>query len=176
MEYFDFRNKFYNFVTERLTNKYRLDNLHFEMGALLVEDLIAIMWKNMVSGKDLEKSVEKAFAELHDRIQNLRPLTHGYMIVYSTGDDIDTIPYAGHVSVFRGLVGTEFADECCATRFAEEDGVKLIHGLWGAPDGLYLDTETNRSIIKRYLQGQSGIKTVVHISDQKDQNGGNVQE
>lgn len=55
------------------------------------------------------------------------------------------------MSVFRGLVGTEFADESMATKFAERDGVKLIFGFPPIPDGLYVDTEKNRKIIEEYL-------------------------
>lgn len=57
----------------------------------------------------------------------LRPLTLGYTVGASY-DGQSTIPGAEYVSVFRGLVGTEFADESMATKFAERDGVKLIFG------------------------------------------------
>ena len=59
--------------------------------------------------------------------------------------------YGLYVCVFRDLVGTEFADESYATKFAERDGVKLIFGMPQVPDGLYLDTEQNREIIQKYL-------------------------
>lgn len=73
------------------------------------------------------------------------------MLIVASDDGRTTIPGAEYVSVFRGLVGTEFADESMATVFAEQDGVKLIFGLPLVPDGLYLDTEKNRKIIEKYL-------------------------
>ena len=73
------------------------------------------------------------------------------MLIVASDDGRTTIPGAEYVSVFRELVGTEFADESMATVFAEQDGVKLIFGLPLVPDGLYLDTEKNRKIIEKYL-------------------------
>lgn len=122
MDYFEFRNQIYNSVTEKLTTEYGIGNLNFEIGDLLVEDLIGTIWENTQSGMSLNESTNKAFSEMRDRITALRPLTHGYIIGFSA-DDNGCIPYAEYVSVFRGLVGTECADECCATEFAEEDGV-----------------------------------------------------
>lgn len=164
MEYYYFRKQVYNFVTEKLTKEYGLGNLNFEMGDLLVEEIIGIMWENTQFGMDRNESVEKAFSDFHDRIADIRPLTHGYIITFST-DANDCIPYAWHVSVFRGLVGTECADECCATTFAEEDGVSLIYGIPGVQDGLYLDTVENRAIIQQYLHSMENGSTAGGPSD-----------
>ena len=102
MEYFYFRTQIYNSVTEKLTKEYGLGNLNFEMGDLLVEEIIGSIWENTQSGLDRNESFEKTFSEFHDRITDIRPLTHGYIISFST-DANDCIPYAWHVSVFRGL-------------------------------------------------------------------------
>lgn len=168
MDYFEFRNQIYNSVTEKLTTEYGIGNLNFEIGDLLVEDLIGTIWENTQSGMSLNESTNKAFSEMRDRITALRPLTHGYIIGFSA-DDNGCIPYAEYVSVFRGLVGTECADECCATEFAEEDGVKLIYGLPGVPDGLYLDTEANRSIIQKYLESKTNVSVEEGLSATKSQ-------
>ena len=168
MEYFYFRTQIYNSVTEKLTKEYGLGNLNFEMGDLLVEEIIGSIWENTQSGLDRNESFEKTFSEFHDRITDIRPLTHGYIISFST-DANDCIPYAWHVSVFRGLVGTECADECCAATFAEEDGVSLIYGIPGVQDGLYLDTEENRAIIQQYLQSMENGSTARGPSESSGQ-------
>lgn len=150
MEYLDLRNKLFLPVRQKLVSDYRMGTLDFERGEQLVGDLILKTGQYMDAGRSQDESMAIAFAELQDTIQALRPLTMGYEISYAT-DDKFYIPYALHVSVFRGLVGTEFADECYATKFAERDGLKLIFGMPRVPDGLYLDTEQNREIIQKYL-------------------------
>ena len=54
------------------------------------------------------------------------------------------------MSLYRGLVGTEFADENLAVQLAKADGVKFIEGMNGVPDNYYIDTPQNRDIILRY--------------------------
>ena len=39
-----------------------------------------------------------------------------------------------------------------AAKAAEQDGVRLIHGMDGVPDGVYLDTPENREIIHAALE------------------------
>ena len=97
-------------------------------------------------GKSDDESIASAFRDFHGKLLALRPLTLGSrlsILRWAVND-----PGAEYVSVFRGLVGTEFVDESMATKFAERDGVKLIFGFPPIPNGLYVDTEKNRKSLK----------------------------
>ena len=150
MEYFELRNKLFFPVRRKLINDYQMGTLDFERCEQLVSDLILKIGQYMDTGVPQDESMAIVFAEFQDTIQELRPLTKGYEITCDTNEQFH-IPHALYVCVFRDLVGTEFADESYATKFAERDGVKLIFGMPQVPDGLYLDTEQNREIIQKYL-------------------------
>ena len=150
MEYFELRNKLFFPVRRKLINDYQMGTLDFERCEQLVNDLILKIGQYMDTGVPQDESMAIVFAEFQDTIQELRPLTKGYEITCDTNEQFH-IPHALYVCVFRDLVGTEFADESYATKFAERDGVKLIFGMPQVPDGLYLDTEQNREIIQKYL-------------------------
>ena len=150
MEYFELRNKLFFPVRRKLINDYQMGTLDFERCEQLVDDLILKIGQYMDTGVPQDESMAIVFAEFQDTIQELRPLTKGYEITCDTNEQFH-IPHALYVCVFRDLVGTEFADESYATKFAERDGVKLIFGMPQVPDGLYLDTEQNREIIQKYL-------------------------
>ena len=150
MDFYELRNKYFSQVQRKMINDYKMGNIDFMESEELIDTIIERIGVYQDNGKSENDSIGSAFKDYHRRILALRPLHMGYMIVASD-DGRTTIPGAEYVSVFRGLVGTEFADESMATVFAEQDGVKLIFGLPLVPDGLYLDTEKNRKIIEKYL-------------------------
>ena len=43
-----------------------------------------------------------------------------------------------------------YADDEAVAKAAEQDGVRLIHGMDGVPDGVYLDTPENRQLLGSY--------------------------
>ena len=51
------------------------------------------------------------------------------------------------VSTGAGSVKTNFE----AAKAAEQDGVRLIYGMDGIPDGIYIDTPENRELIRKGL-------------------------
>jgi hypothetical protein len=69
----------------------------------------------------------------------------GYIIAVSDGDGY--IPDAVHIE--RDDRVNIYPNDYAAARAAEEDGIKLIHGLPYIPDGMYLDTPENRAIVER---------------------------
>ncbi len=72
-----------------------------------------------------------------------------YVIAIST-DSRFYIPNAYHIERNDELMLVKTDEEAC--RKAEKDGLKLIYGLEGVPDGVYIDTEENRKIIKNMLE------------------------
>lgn len=60
------------------------------------------------------------------------------------------IPDALHIEKIDEL--NMFQNDEEATAQAEKDGIKLIYGMDGVPDGVYLDTEENRKIILERLE------------------------
>lgn len=150
MDFYELRNKYFSQVQRKMINDYKMGNIDFMESEELIDTIIERIGVYQDNDKSENDSMVSAFKDYHKRLLELRPLTMGYMIVASD-DGRTTIPGAEYVSVFRGLVGTEFADESMATVFAEQDGVKLIFGLPLVPDGLYLDTEKNRKILEKYL-------------------------
>lgn len=150
MDFYELRNKYFSQVQRKMINDYKMGNIDFMESEELIDTIIERIGVYQDTDKSENDSIVSAFKDYHKRLLALRPLTMGYMIIASD-DGQTTIPGAEYVSVFRGLVGTEFADESMATVFAEQDGVKLIFGLPLVPDGLYLDTEKNRKILEKYL-------------------------
>ena len=150
MDFYELRNKYFSQVQRKMINDYKMGNIDFMKSEELIDTIIERIGVYQDNDKSENDSIVSAFKDYNKRLLALRPLTMGYMIVASD-DGRTTIPGAEYVSVFRGLVGTEFADESMATVFAEQDGVKLIFGLPLVPDGLYLDTEKNRKILEKYL-------------------------
>lgn len=73
----------------------------------------------------------------------------GYGIFTSEGSDF-YIPNAEHIE----MIDEEaiFGDDEEACKQAEKDGVKLIYGVSGVPDGVYIDTAGNRDAIKKSLE------------------------
>lgn len=73
----------------------------------------------------------------------------GYGIFITDSSDF-YIPNAEHIE--RIDEDGIFSDDEEACKQAEKDGVKLIHGMQGVPDGVYIDTPRNREIIKNSLE------------------------
>lgn len=73
----------------------------------------------------------------------------GYVLAIAGNSDF-YIPDALHVERDDDLF--LYADDEAAAAAAERDGVRLIHGMDGVPDGVYLDTPENREIIKAALE------------------------
>lgn len=71
-------------------------------------------------------------------------------LVCQTDDSEFYIPYALHIQKNDSLMLVDTDDE--ASRDAERDGIKLIYGMEGVPNGVYLDTPENRDIIKQSLE------------------------
>lgn len=74
----------------------------------------------------------------------------GYVL--AVGDGYIT----GAVHVERDDELWVYPDDAAAATAAEQDGVRLIYGMEGVPDGIYLDTPGNRTVILLQLR-QSGI-------------------
>lgn len=150
MDFYELKNKYFSLVRKKMINDYKMGNIDFMESEELLDHIIERIGVYQDHGKSDDESIASAFSDFHRKLLALRPLTLGYTVGASY-DGQSTIPEAEYVSVFRGLVGTEFADESMATKFAERDGVKLIFGFPPIPDGLYVDTEKNRKIIEEYL-------------------------
>ena len=157
MDFYELKNKYFSLVRKKMINDYKMGNIDFMESEELLDHIIERIGMYQDHGKSDDESIASAFRDFHGKLLALRPLTLGYTVGASY-DGQSTIPGAEYVSVFRGLVGTEFADESMATKFAERDGVKLIFGFPPIPDGLYVDTEKNRKIIEEY-HGRSRRRT-----------------
>jgi hypothetical protein len=77
--------------------------------------------------------------------RNIAPEQKGYVVAESDGDGY--IPGALHIERDDSLF--IYPNDIAAARAAEADGVKLIYGLPYIPDGMYIDTPENRSVIER---------------------------
>lgn len=67
----------------------------------------------------------------------------GYVIARAEGssfyvDDVE------HIERDDSCIPWMFEDDAEAARAAEADGIKLIYGMQGVPDGVYLDSVENR--------------------------------
>lgn len=67
-------------------------------------------------------------------------------------DDSDFyIAGALHIERNDGLVPWLCKDDTEAAKAAEQDGIKLIYGMDGVGDGIYLDTPENRRVLENAL-------------------------
>jgi hypothetical protein len=73
----------------------------------------------------------------------------GYLIAICDDSDF-YIPDAEHIERNDRLHLFETDD--AASRAAEQDGIKLIHGMPGVPDCVYIDSEKNRAVITSMLE------------------------
>lgn len=71
-------------------------------------------------------------------------------VIASACDSSFYLPEALHIERNDELMLVENDEE--ASIEAEKDGVPLIYGVDGIPDGVYIDTEENRRIIFKMLE------------------------
>ena len=81
--------------------------------------------------------------------------TKGYGIHEACGSEF-YIPGALHIEKIDDMGVFKDDDEAC--KQAELDGIELIYNMEGVPDGVYLDTIENRSIIVKALEKQPEYK------------------
>ena len=120
MDFYELKNKYFSLVRKKMINDYKMGNIDFMESEELLDHIIERIGVYQDHGKSDDESIASAFRDFHGKLLALRPLTLGYTVGASY-DGQSTIPGAEYVSVFRGLVGTEFADESMATKFAERD-------------------------------------------------------
>jgi len=78
----------------------------------------------------------------------------GYVIAVCDGSDY-YIPDALHIERNDNHVPWVYKDDKEAARGAEQDGTKLIYGMDGIDDGVYIDTPENRLVITEALKQKS---------------------
>lgn len=71
----------------------------------------------------------------------------GYVLAIGDG----YIENAIHVERDDECVPWRYETDEDAARAAERDGIQLIYGMPGVPDGVYLDTPENRKVILKTL-------------------------
>ena len=71
-----------------------------------------------------------------------------WLLIYATGSEF-YIPNALHIERNDELMLVE--DDEQASKEAEKAGIPLIYDMENVPDGVYVDTEENRKIIKEML-------------------------
>jgi len=86
------------------------------------------------------------------------PQARGYVLTIADNSDF-YIPDALHVERDDELF--LFPDDEAAARAAECDGIALIYGLDGVPDGVYVDTPENRDVIAAGLEQYPEYRTAV---------------
>ena len=74
---------------------------------------------------------------------------NSWLFAYAEGSEF-YIPKALHIERNDELMLVEDDAEACAE--AEKEGIPLIYGLEGVPDGVYVDSEENREIIAKKVQ------------------------
>ena len=79
------------------------------------------------------------------------PEEKGYVIVVCDGSDY-YISNAEHIERNDNIYPWVYQDDEEAAKGAERDGVKLIYGMAGIDDGVYIDTPANRKLIENALQ------------------------
>ena len=75
----------------------------------------------------------------------------GYVIALCDNGD-SYIVGALHIERDDNLVPWKYEDDAQAAKAAEQDGIKLIYGMEGVEDGIYLDTPDNRRTLKAALR------------------------
>ena len=63
----------------------------------------------------------------------------------------DSIDFSCIVSKPHGFAIQDYDGDFEAAKAAEQDGVRLIYGMDGIPDGIYIDTPENRELIRKGL-------------------------
>ena len=96
------------------------------------------------------------------------PAGSGYVFAIADGSEF-YIPGVLHVERDDELF--LFADDEEAALAAERDGFPLIRGMEDVPDGVYLDTEENRTAILLGLREHPEYRTATHTVEQGPQMG-----
>lgn len=95
----------------------------------------------------------------------------GYVIAICDDSDF-YIDNALHIECNDSLIPLRYQDDEEAAKAAEKDGVKLVYGMEGVADGVYVDTPDNRRILehalRENLQKPSIKKTMQHYQDKID--------
>ena len=97
-------------------------------------------------------------------IENQYTEEREWLFCYATGSYF-YIHNALHVArneEFMSSMGNYTYDDNDACHQAEQDGVPFIYGMKHVPDGVYVDTEENRQIIRRMLEEYPFYKNVVN--------------
>lgn len=81
----------------------------------------------------------------------------GYVLAYADNSSF-YIPGVIHVERDDSLMLCE--DDEAASALAEKDGIRLISGMAGVPDGVYIDTPENRAAIVAGLEKYPEYKNV----------------
>ena len=74
----------------------------------------------------------------------------GYVIAYAEGSEF-YVDGVTHIERDDSCIPWMFEDDAEAARAAEADGIKLIYGIPGVPDGVYIDTPENRQRLQDHL-------------------------
>lgn len=78
----------------------------------------------------------------------------GYVIARAEGSSF-YIDDAEHIERDDSCYPFMYQDDEEAARAAETDGIKLIRGMPGVPDGVYVDTPETRAILANHVQSSS---------------------
>ena len=87
----------------------------------------------------------------------------GYLLCATTDSEF-YIPDALHVERDDELF--KYPDDEAAAKAAEADGMKLIYGMSGVPDGVYVDTLENRATIQKNLLRYPEYRAVAGVVEE----------
>ena len=79
----------------------------------------------------------------------------GYVIARANGSSF-YVDDAEHIERDDSCIPWMFEDDEEAARAAEADGIKLIYGMLGVPDGVYVDTPETRAILASHTRSSGG--------------------
>ena len=117
------------------------DTVFTDDEAIKVNTFCAGVKENFITSDEGEKYL------VDDLLSGVKP----YVIGEAIGSDY-YLPHADHVErndmlYIDGEWINGIEDDEQAAKAAEADGVKLIYGMTGIPDGVYVDTPENRAIL-----------------------------
>lgn len=78
----------------------------------------------------------------------------GYIIACAVGSSF-YVDDAEHIERDDSCIPWMFENDLEAARAAEADGIKLIYGMQGVPDGVYVDTPETRAILANHVQSSN---------------------
>lgn len=71
-----------------------------------------------------------------------------------------------HIERDDSLIPWKFNDDVEAAKAAEQDGIKLVYGMDGIEDGVYLDTPDNRRVLENALLEKSRKPSILETMKQ----------